>query len=289
MKYFFYKEKKGNKKIIYFLGFKITYPIIKTKCVFQKKVEDNKKSPLDIFVVTFNNAKITEYQIKLLKKFIDGNYVLTIVDNSTQKQQAEKIAEICDKYNISYYKIKQSGTIDPSRSHGDCLDWIYKNIIKVRKNNFCFLDHDLFPFKKIDINKYIPTKFTGIILEKDNKWFIWPGFAFFNYNYLKNKEVCFAPSSKYKLDTGGTLYETIYQYEDKKTIKQSVKEKIIINANKYSNTEQSTSIDFIDSVWVHTICGSQWVNTYGKQEKVYKIIDELLAEKNMEEIIKNYL
>lgn len=108
---------------------------------------------------------------------------------------------------------------------------------------------------------------------------------------MQNKRVFFAPSAKYKLDTGGTLYETIYQYEDKTKIKHNKIEKITINANKYSDTEQSTKIDIIDSAWIHTICGSEWINTYGKQEKVYKILDDLLegSEKNMEDIIKNYL
>ena len=103
MKYLFCREKKGNKRIIRIFGVNFTSAIVRTKCVQQKVIEDHKQKPLDIFMVAFNNAKLIEYQIKLLQKFVTGNYVLTIVDNSTQLSEAEKIFGICDKYSISYF------------------------------------------------------------------------------------------------------------------------------------------------------------------------------------------
>ena len=57
----------------------------------------NKPSEIDLITVSFNAPELIKYQIKLMKKFLKGNYCIIICDNSTQEECSKKKSEILVK------------------------------------------------------------------------------------------------------------------------------------------------------------------------------------------------
>lgn len=178
----------------------------------------NKSSNIDLVTVSFNNPIIIEYQIKLFKKFLKGTFCHIICDNSNMEERAKQIKDVCVKHNITYIHCEPKkiphGYAD---SHGIALNWIYKEVIQKRKNNFALLDHDMFPIKPLNIESYIEdAELAGRVDEISGIWYLWPGFSFFKYDLLKNKKINFRRYRKWylfkvpKVDTGSANWYPLY-------------------------------------------------------------------------------
>lgn len=199
-------------------GINYIYALIKTKPlkVFTSSDFTTTKM-LDIFVVAFNDAKLIETQYQFMQKNLQQNqYHYIICDNSNNLEIADKIFEFCQTHNITYYRLPQFLYVGPSHSHGYALNWIYKNLIKKRKNNFAFIDHDIFPIKPIDLSKYLVKPLSGVKRVWHGYWYPWVAFSFYSFDFMKTKTVNFLPC-RYKhkhLDTGGKNYKSIYKNID---------------------------------------------------------------------------
>ncbi len=239
----------------------------------------NNPVDMDIYTVAFNNEKTIEYQIKLFAKFVRGTYRFIVCDNSSNNGIAQKIQNICENYNISYFRLNQHIKFSPSMSHGLALNWIYYNIVKERKNNFCFIDHDLFPIKEFNINDFMSDKFYGLLKERENGklWYLWPGYCFFNFKFINSyNNVSFTTCKR--CDTGGQNYHVIYKNFDKNTIRFAKFEpvKILPDENIKENVDQLCTIEYIDDCWLHTIAASGWVDISDKNKLINQKLEELL-------------
>ena len=63
----------------------------------------NKPSEIDLITVSFNAPKLIKYQIKLMKKFLKGNYCIIICDNSTEEECSKEIRDICEKIMLHIF------------------------------------------------------------------------------------------------------------------------------------------------------------------------------------------
>ena len=260
-------------------GINYIYALIKTKPlkVFTSSDFTTTKM-LDIFVVAFNDSKLIETQYQFMQKNLQQNqYHYIICDNSNNLEIADKIFEFCQTHNITYYRLPQFLYVGPSHSHGYALNWIYKNLIKKRKNNFAFIDHDVFPIKPIDLSKYFMTPLCGAIRERFNCWYPWVAFSFYSFDFMKTKTVNFLPC-RYKhkhLDTGGKNYKSIYKNLDS-DLWLNLPEKYIdattgkdFTAHNLSNKEAdkivyNQIIEIIDDKWLHIIGGAQYDGKHNK-------------------------
>lgn len=260
-------------------GINYIYALIKTKPlkVFTSSDFTTTKM-LDIFVVAFNDSKLIETQYQFMQKNLQQNqYHYIICDNSNNLEIADKIFEFCQTHNITYYRLPQFLYVGPSHSHGYALNWIYKNLIKKRKNNFAFIDHDVFPIKPIDLSKYFMTPLCGAIRERFNCWYPWVAFSFYSFDFMKTKTVNFLPC-RYKhkhLDTGGKNYKSIYKNINS-DLWLSLPEKYIdtttgkdFTAHNLSNKEAdkivyNQIIEIIDDKWLHIIGGAQYDGKHNK-------------------------
>lgn len=97
------------------------------------------------------------------------------------------------KNNVTYIRVLDRRRPNGySNSHAIALNWIWKNVAKKRKNNFGFLDHDIYPVKEIDITDYVKTDpIYGKYYEAGGIWYLWAGFAFFNWEHVKNMPLNF--------------------------------------------------------------------------------------------------
>lgn len=134
----------------------------------------NKESNVDLITVSFNNPIIIDYQIKLFRKYLQGSFCHIVCDNSNMEERAKQIREVCVKNNITYIHCEPKkiphGYAD---SHGIALNWIYYSIVRKRKNNFAFLDHDIFPIKVLNIESYLEkAELAGRVYEQSGIWYL---------------------------------------------------------------------------------------------------------------------
>lgn len=237
--------------------------------------DDNQN--LDIVSVAFNNEQIIEHQIRLIKKYIQGDYNYIVADNSSNKEIQQKIKNICEKNNISYIILPPNhlNLIGPSYSHSASLNWIYNHIIKQRKAKyFGFIDHDLFPIAPFNLkNKMLDQPIYGLKRDRNEGrfWYLWAGLCFFNSGFLRDKKVNFMPCKidGFYLDSGGSNWKTVYSSLNDKEI--SFVPERMSNIRK-GDSRHGDKVEFFDDCWLHTINGSYWK----KVEKKEDILDELL-------------
>lgn len=315
-------HKKNKTKILKILGLKfklgksLTFDDIQRK---ERKKEHIKKSKqkfvinnfiapnyvsktnIDLITISFNNPKVIEYQIRLIKKFVKGSYTIIIADNSNEITNAEKIKKVCESENVTFIRITPKQLPNGySDSHGIALNWVYKNIVLKRKKDFALLDHDIVPVQEVMIEKYIATQdFFGLVcyphcknwLNK-NLWYLWPGFAFYKYNSLVGKKINFNKLRKFGFlkikvigaDTGSAIWPSLYSKYNLNRLKMcdayfwDIRNNCkFINQNLDNNVAQTNLIQYYDKGhWLHIINGAEWTDSKGKLDLVYNLFDRYL-------------
>lgn len=216
-------------------------------------VNEKKSNEFEIYTIAFNNEKVINYQIKLMKKNFTDNNLHIIVDNSSDNKIAKKIKWICINTDTMYVRLPRN-TLFSSQSHALSLNYTYKNIIEKRWcKYFWFLDHDIFPIKKTSILSNLKKqKMYGYLLDREkleyarNAWTIRPWFCFFDMNISKKFD--FRPVKSilplYALDTWWKNYKLFYKNFDKNKFEFASKELIWVREdqkemkleyNKYAN------------------------------------------------------
>ena len=236
---------------------------------------------LEIVTIAFNNDDVIRHQIKLIRKNLLDNYRYTVADNSTDPGKRARIFNICKECDVPYIKLKPYSGLSPSVSHGMALNWIYRNYIRVKKPHFFgFIDHDIFPVTPHSIAAYLKeSPVYGHMQQRALKgrdiWYLWAGFCFFDYDFVKNRKLDFTPTKG--LDTGGRNWKSLYSHLNKYKIKvpQHRYEKFLPNNNI------SKVRDFYEYIgdWVHVFDASNWLGTSpGEIEERQRIVEELLKK-----------
>lgn len=252
----------------------------------------NKKTFIDLITVSFNNPKIVDYQIKLFKKYIKSDFTHIVCDNSNNVEKAHLIKEICINNDVTYINIttgeKANGFSD---SHGRALNRIYKTVVKKRQNNFAFLDHDIFPIKDVRIEDYInETKLFGVVMERGGIWYLWPGFAFYKYDCVKDLSLNFRRYRKFNIfkvegaDTGSGNWYPLYSKSDRNKFKKPDEISWNIRENREANEnekegkiiQESLVQYFLDKSWIHTMCASEWIDCKDKNLIIYDLLEGFL-------------
>jgi hypothetical protein len=182
-------------------------------------------SRLVLFVVAFNNSRLIEKQIVTLRRNLSDPLVLYIADNSELQEARAEIARICAREKVNYLSIPESvskSAADPSSSHGAALNWILSStVLRLKPTYFGFLDHDNFAFERVSILDRLAGKGVyGHFQAREGRWYLWPGFCFFEYQFLQGKWLDFRPCAG--LDTGGKNWELLFQNMDKRQVDFSI-------------------------------------------------------------------
>ena len=140
-----------------------------TKTIYGRGCNDAKlaDAPIcefcDLAVVTFNNSKVVDYQIRCLNRYFKFPFRFTVFDNSTNENIAAEINEICKKHEIVYVKLPKQNFIPKgmgSYSHGIACNYLFEKYIRQGgAKYFGLLDHDIFPVKDFDISEYLEKQF----------------------------------------------------------------------------------------------------------------------------------
>jgi glycosyltransferase involved in cell wall biosynthesis len=217
-----------------------------------------------LIVVAFNDEELIKLQYESLLKNLDDRFDYIVCDNSSDEKKSQEIRSFCRRKEIYYIRLPKNPGLDGSLSHGLALNWIFYNfILKIKPKYFGFLDHDIFAiFRGSFLLNLYGKNYFGIKIE-GKKWYIWPGFAFFNSKFYLNKKMNFLPQRP--LDTGSAS-SSIYMKEP---------EKQFVNKN-IKTLESGNRIDFFCNVF-HLVgggniefCGIERVKE--KREILYEIL-----------------
>jgi|GEM_PF-806175 len=166
-----------------------------------------------VITVAFEDLTAIQWQHALLLRFLPV-VLHVVVDNSRDSLRAAEIASFCFEKNIPYIRAPQnpwSGS-RTSRSHGAVLNWIWHRLILLgQPNAFGFIDDDLFltaphnPF-----NALADRDFDGPIRSIGERWFLWAGYCFFQFDRIKSLPLDFRQAWFLGLDTGGANWPVLY-------------------------------------------------------------------------------
>jgi hypothetical protein len=138
------------------------------------------------------------------------------------------------------------------------VNWALKNVILPRKAPFFgFIDHDVFPARPTSIVSHLRTQdFYGVLQERNDRWYLWPGFCFFRQECCEKAKLNFLPVDG--LDTGGGNFLRLYsRYDkDKLSFPSQVYERLLPGESL-----QDAMIEHIGGEWIHALSASNWMNS----------------------------
>jgi len=145
------------------------------------------------YSVHFNRPDFIPIQRECVEKFAYGK--LVILNNGPQpsiNEACKKNGVICHNIKVPYLK---KVFLNPSKSHAYALNQL--NGIIDYSDDWCILDHDLFPIKKIEFTNF---DILSVIQNRPlYENYLWPGFMAGKKD-ISLKEIDFSPRSG--MDTG---------------------------------------------------------------------------------------
>jgi len=234
------------------------------------------RNRIDIVTVAFNNEEVIAHQIRLLDKYLLDSYCYTVADNSSDPAKQDKIMKLCEKHNVPYIKLRKYfySDINPNISHGTALNWIYKNYIYPRNARyFGFIDHDIFPVSPTKITDSLQSgNIYGLVQEREKFWYLWAGFCFFKFDYVKDLKVNFMTRRIMggRGDTGAGNWGPLYSKMDKT--------RLPLLKHEYGRLREGDDpqADFVEYIgdWLHTINASNWKKVREKDSLVSELLNQ---------------
>lgn len=234
----------------------------------------------EIVTVAFNNSRVIDYQITMLRRFFKTPFRYTVYDNSTNEEESKRIQEVCRMRNNGYVRLPKQYCIKPgmaSYSHGIALNWIWKNRVSRSSAKYlAILDHDIFPVQDFYVEEYLADQpVYGLVWQakkssrvKEVVWHLWAGFGYFRMEYLRNKRIDFRPDWNKNADTGARNYEALYRKLDPVAIK-TVKDKFF---RFDTDSPWENGYGWFDCGWIHMWNGSNYTGSDKWEQKMDNIV-----------------
>lgn len=174
-----------------------------------------------LFTVAFNDVQAIDWQMSLVPRFV-ADCVYVVADNTPDDAVAAEIEARAKARGVLYLRLPDNPWYSAakkhaSRSHGICLNWLWRNIILPGEpESFGFLDHDIFPTAPDDPFAPLAAQdFYGVVRVWDARWFLWAGFCFYRFAAVRNLPLDFGQDWFIGLDTGGGNWEPLYRHADR--------------------------------------------------------------------------
>jgi len=237
-------------------------------------MKNNNEMKTGIIIITYNiETRLFLLQIECIKKFCTDNFVIEIIDNSTNIEIAEAIKyHSCIlglNYNRTYAIIKEY-----SQSHSFAANAAYQKL-KDYYDIIFFLDHDCIPVAPFSCDEILGEKLFAGVMQKKEKIYFWPGCFMFQNKMINAELVDFSVNHIHKLDTGGNLYQLIEYYGEGVCR--------FFSEGYCQNPEYSGKYDYfsiINDIFWHCIGGSNWFNIKNNDERINKFINAVTEKIN---------
>lgn len=220
--------------------------------------------------IAFNKPRLISEQIRLLDKYLEDSYSLTVYDASN----GESVVGVIDG-KTGYHRL---GT----NQHDEALNISANELIAGDAPYIGFLDHDIFPTKPTTlIDKIQGAGFYGVGQRHapTGRLYLWPGFCFFSREWLAGRTLDLrgirADNPADNGDTGSGLWPLFEDEDWSNVFRVDHGYKAIRKPDSFGL--QSWGVETI-SDWLHVSNGSHWMKVPDADERdrlVYSMIAEL--------------
>lgn len=222
-----------------------------------------------IVIITYNlDSRIFLLQIEAIRKFCKDDFVIEIIDNSSNDAQAEAIRYHAQQQNVSYirtHSVIQNG----SESHAFAANLSYERFKDYGYGIMVYFDHDLIPVKPFSIAEILGDDYVmgGMAQGKNGKTYFWPGLFFYNAKKVDGEFINFLPVTG--LDTGGSLYKAVEHYG----IEKCVFFDEAYYQNPYFKGRLYNHYVLINSgMFLHCINASGWNKIEDQEERINSLV-----------------
>lgn len=170
-----------------------------------------------LVTISFNDPQVIEWQTRLIARNVP-HAVHIVADNSTDLTASSAIGNICSAAGVAFAAVPANPWTrreqDGGKSHGYALNWVWRNIVLANRPSMVgFLDHDIFPTTKTDPFRMLDrAAVAGLVrTAPGERWYLWPGFAFFNLGRLRTDRLNFGRDWLDGFDTGGLNWRRLYR------------------------------------------------------------------------------
>jgi hypothetical protein len=144
--------------------------------------------------------------------------IQVVADNSTNLAARDAIRDICSAAGVAFAAVPANPWTrreqDGGKSHGYALNWAWRNVVLANRPSMAgFLDHDIFPTATTNPFRMLDRAAVAGLVRKapDERWYLWPGFAFFNLGRLPTDRLNFGRDWLDGFDTGGLNWHCLYR------------------------------------------------------------------------------
>ncbi|RVD54873.1 hypothetical protein EN828_30300 [Mesorhizobium sp. M2D.F.Ca.ET.185.01.1.1] len=189
-----------------------------------------------LITISFNDPEVIEWQTRLIARNVP-EVIHIIADNSTKLMARDAIRNICAAADVAFVAVPANPWVgrekEGGKSHGYALNWAWKNIVLANRPSMVgFLDHDIFPTAKTDPFRMLDqATVAGLVrTAPEERWYLWPGFAFFNLERLRTDRLNFGRDWLDGFDTGGLNWRCLYRALSKEDLCAADYERIAVAA-----------------------------------------------------------
>lgn len=224
-----------------------------------------------LFSVAYDAPAAVRQQVRLLDKYLDDPFVLTIVDNSRDREARHALSSLCAAASVNYVALARNPHSEPSRSHGAALNWAYRRIVAPQGlRYFGFLDHDVQPGRHTSVLPGLKEcGLMGPTQERGSSWYLWPGLCFFSADVLDERGLDFMPRPG--LDTGGGNWELLCS-----RLPRDLVPPLALSSGMAIDGVTGERLTYeVFGDWIHTGNASQWRPTPGRDALVERFLGGL--------------
>jgi hypothetical protein len=224
-------------------------------------------------------------QMRLLKKYLEDDYVFSVFDQSSNEQAADEIRAITLAAGSVYSRL-------PTRQHHEGLNSAARDLLHPSDEGGLvmpwsdapyvgFLDHDVFPVKETSLVPLIEEAgFYGVGQRHPatGHLYLWPGFCFFSRKWLNGRPLDFSGlrdgDKRNDGDTGSAMWPLFENEDWEKLFRAPHSHQAIREPDGYGL--QSWGYEVIGD-WVHFSNASNWMQVPNPQERERLLFEKLAA------------
>ena len=241
-----------------------------------------------VLVVAFGQPRVLDFLLGKAERFLpDAQFA--VFDNSPNDIARAEIERVCSGRKVPYLALPSYSTRHQNRSHAFAMTWIFRNVVRaLRPRLFVFIDHDLIPFKTVELSKLPDGQpFYGPVRAKksaepekigNGSWSLWAGYCAFDFSAVKNLPLNFLYDFSRGLDTGGRNWDCLYKNYDRPRPIFADSRKIPMTD---SRTGKSHLVRIVDHRWLH-FRGAGYRREVQEQLDMYERMANALAESGPE-------
>lgn len=225
---------------------------------------------LGIVIITYNiPSAVFLLQVQALQKFCKDEFVIEVIDNSTDLELAEHVRYHSSHLGLNYTKTF-SGSKNSSDSHSFAANFAYQKFKDTYKY-FFFIDHDCLPVTEFSVIEILSGGhvMAGLGQGKLRPYF-WPGCVMFNNSSIDQDLIDFSANNEFGLDTGGQLWEIVRKHGEDCCIffNETYHENSQYRGKAYKHYAMINN-----QMFMHFVNSSNWNNQGDNQERISSLIN----------------